>query len=90
MAPPGVWVHVEGYSTPRWDSNGFVTQCDQSGTFEADVKKLLDAAQAADVLVVLVLWNGAYLTNQAAVNLIWDDAKLDAYINNCLNVSLSA
>lgn len=80
-----VWVHVEGYSTPRWDSNGYVTQCDQSGTFEADVKKLLDAAQAADVLVVLVLWNGAYLTNQAAVNLIWDDAKLDAYINNCLN-----
>ncbi|KAK4314915.1 hypothetical protein Pmani_013828 [Petrolisthes manimaculis] len=80
-----VWVHVEGYSTPAFDNDGFVTACDTTGEFENDVKQLLDAAQATDVMVVLAMWNGAYLTNQMAVNLVWDDSKLDSYINNCLN-----
>ncbi|XP_069195560.1 mannan endo-1,4-beta-mannosidase [Procambarus clarkii] len=80
-----VWVHVEGYSTPAFDSDGYVTSCDTSGQFEGDVLKLLNAGQQNGVLVTLVLWNGAYLTNQNAINLIWDDSKLESYISNCLN-----
>lgn len=79
---------MEGYSTPAFDNDGFVTACDTAGEFENDVKRLLDAAQATDVMVVLAMWNGAYLTNQMAVDLVWDDSKLDSYINNCLNVSI--
>nr|XP_053640001.1 mannan endo-1,4-beta-mannosidase-like [Cherax quadricarinatus] len=80
-----VWVHVEGFSTPEFDDDGYVTDCDRTGQFEDDVLKLLNAAQQHNVLVNLVMWNGAYLTNQKAINLVWDDSKLDSYIQNCLN-----
>ncbi|XP_066965191.1 mannan endo-1,4-beta-mannosidase-like [Macrobrachium rosenbergii] len=78
------WVHVEGDNTPIYDSNGYVTKCDNTGDFENDVLKLLNAAQSHDVLVVLTLWNGAYLNNQNTINLIWDDSKLESYVQNCL------
>jgi hypothetical protein len=37
---------------------------DRDGTLISDMKKYLDAAQARDILVVFVLWNGAVLRNQ--------------------------
>ncbi|XP_050714912.1 mannan endo-1,4-beta-mannosidase-like [Eriocheir sinensis] len=80
-----VWVHVEGYSTPAFDSNGYVTACDNTGQFESDIRRFLDVAQENDILVTLAMWNGAYITNQFAIDLIWDDSKLDSYIANCLN-----
>ncbi|KAK8400514.1 hypothetical protein O3P69_003286 [Scylla paramamosain] len=80
-----VWVHVEGYSTPEFNSDGYVVGCDRTGQFEDDVLRFLNAAKDNNILVVLVLWNGAYLTNQPAINLIWDDSKLNSYIDNCLN-----
>ncbi|KAA0202739.1 Glycosyl Hydrolase 5 [Hyalella azteca] len=64
-----IWVHVEGYSTPNFDSDGYVTACDRTGDFINDVKKFLDAAQANDILVTLTLWNGAVMGNQAYINL---------------------
>nr|AYM45055.1 putative endo-beta-1,4-mannase [Gecarcoidea natalis] len=80
-----IWVHVEGYSTPVFDSNGYVTACDNTGEFENDVLHFLDTGQANNILVTLAMWNGAYLTNQPAIDLVWDDSKLDSYIENCLN-----
>ncbi|XP_071528681.1 LOW QUALITY PROTEIN: mannan endo-1,4-beta-mannosidase-like [Panulirus ornatus] len=80
-----VWTHVEGYSTPSFDLDGYVTKCDVTGEFENDVLRLLDAAQKSNVLVTLVMWNGALLTNQLAIDLVWDDSKLSSYIENCLN-----
>ncbi|CAL4076448.1 unnamed protein product, partial [Meganyctiphanes norvegica] len=86
-----IWVHVEGYHTPVFDNNGYVTSCDTTGDFVKDMKKLLDHAQAANVLVIPVLWNGAYLTNQKVIDLIWDDNdKLDSYFNNCLDGLVNA
>lgn len=80
-----IWVHVEGYSTPNFDADGYTISCDKTGEFESDVLRFLDSAQANNILVVLAMWNGAYLTNQPAVDLVWDDSKLDSYIENCLN-----
>merc|ERR1711962_1884864 len=71
-------------------NDGFVTSCDNTGDFVNDFKKLLDHAQNEDVLVIPVLWNGAYLTNQEVINLIWDDNKLDSYISNCLDEFVKA
>jgi len=85
-----IWVHVEGYHTPVFDNDGYVTSCDNTGDFVNDVKKLLDHAQTEDVLVIPVLWNGAYLTKQETINLIWDDSKLDSYITNCLDELVTA
>jgi mannan endo-1,4-beta-mannosidase len=33
----------------------------------------------------LVLFNGAVLRNQNTINLFWDDAKLETYINKALS-----
>ncbi|XP_045603001.1 mannan endo-1,4-beta-mannosidase [Procambarus clarkii] len=79
-----IWVHVEGDSTPIYDDNGFVTACDRTGNFENDVLSLLDAAEASDVVVDLCMWNGAVMRNQKTIDMIYDDAKLDSYIENCL------
>ncbi|MBD5001519.1 hypothetical protein GUF49_08195, partial [Xanthomonas citri pv. citri] len=58
--------------------------CDSSGTFISDIIKFLDAAQAADVLVILTLWNGAVLSNSVYKDMILDDTKLESYLTNCL------
>ncbi|XP_045603003.1 mannan endo-1,4-beta-mannosidase [Procambarus clarkii] len=79
-----IWVHEEGDNTPNYDDNGFVTACDRTGDFENDVLSLLDAAQANNVLVDLCMWTGAGMRNQKTEDMIYDDAKLDSYIENCL------
>nr|XP_045602791.1 mannan endo-1,4-beta-mannosidase-like [Procambarus clarkii] len=79
-----VWVHVEGDNTPNYDTDGFVTACDRTGTFENDVLSLLDAAEESNVVVNLCMWNAAVLRNQKTIDLLYDDAKLDAYLENCL------
>ena len=84
-----VWVHVEGYNTPAFDSDGFITSCDNTGDLINDVVTFLDAALENDILVLLVLWNGALVTNENEVNLILDDLKIQSYINTCLKVSQS-
>ncbi len=52
----------------------------------ADLKAYLDAAKTRSILVILVLWNGASLNYQNATNLVWDDSKLQTYIDKALKV----
>ncbi|KAL7637770.1 UNVERIFIED_CONTAM: hypothetical protein RMT77_011381 [Armadillidium vulgare] len=78
-----IWVHVEGYSSPAFGSDGTVTGCDSTGTFIDDVTRFLNTAQENNILVIFTLWNGAYVTNQNEVQLFLDDTKLESYIDNC-------
>lgn len=82
----GQWVHVEGQNTPTYDSNGYVTSPDSTGTIIDDMRSFLDFAQSKNILVIFVLWNGAVLENQNTINLFYDDAKLQSYIDNALKV----
>lgn len=67
-----------------YDGSGMVTACDNTGQFIDDMLKFLDAAQQADVLVILTLWNGAVIGNLVYIDMILDDAKLESYLSNCL------
>ena len=77
---------MEGNNTPKWDQYGFVLAPDNSGTLITDLKAYLDEAKTRNILVIFVLWNGAVLNNQNAVNLVWDDSKLQTYIDKALKV----
>ena len=83
----GVWVHVEGYNTPAFNSNGFITGPDVSKTLTSDLKAFLDAAKLKNVMVIFTLWNGAVQSNQNVNNLFWDKSKLTSYLTNALTVS---
>jgi len=61
-----------------------VTAPDRDGTLINDLNRFLDVARDNNVFVIPVLWNGALMRNQRYVDLTWDDAKLDSYINNAL------
>lgn len=84
----GHWLHVEGDNTPAYDSNGFVTGPDRTGTMINEMRSFLDFAQSKNILVIFVLWNGAVLRNQNTINLFWDEPKLQSYIDNALKVSV--
>ncbi|KAF4522256.1 hypothetical protein B566_EDAN011952 [Ephemera danica] len=62
-------MHVEGYNTPTFDGNGFVTGLDNTGSMISDMRRYLDAAQAQNIVVIFVLWNGAVMSNQNVNNL---------------------
>lgn len=79
-----IWVHVEGESTPQFDNDGYTVNTDASGTMVSDLSRFLDYAAANNVFVIPVLWNGALMRQQNVVNLVWDESKLQAYINNAL------
>jgi mannan endo-1,4-beta-mannosidase len=83
----GVWVHVEGYNTPAFDSSGFITGPDASKTLTTDLKAFLDAAKLKNVMVIFTLWNGAVQSNQNVNNLFWDKSKLTSYLTKALTVS---
>ncbi|KAF2355525.1 Glycoside hydrolase family 5 [Trinorchestia longiramus] len=85
-----VWIHVEGYSSPHFDGNGYVDACDSTGDFINDMVTFLNAAEATDVLVTLTLWNGAVMSNQAYIDLVYDDSKLQSYLDNCLAALVQA
>lgn len=40
----GVWIHIEGESSPKFDSNGHVTGTDNGGTLINDMRDMLRAA----------------------------------------------
>ncbi|CAL8118342.1 unnamed protein product [Orchesella dallaii] len=79
-----IWIHVEGESTPQFDNDGYVTAPDGQGTLISDLSRFLDVAQENDVFIIPVLWNGALIRNDRYKNLIWDDSKLQSYIDNAL------
>lgn len=82
-----MWLHVEGANTPAFDSNGYVTGPDRTGTMISDMRSFLDFAQSKDILVIFVLWNGAVLKQQNTINLLYDDSKLQTYIDKALTVN---
>lgn len=84
----GIWLHVEGDNTPAYDGNGYVTGPDSTGTMISDMRSFLDFAQSKDILIIFALWNGAYLRNQNTINLLFDESKLQSYIDNALKVSM--
>ena len=51
-----------------------------------DMKAFLDYAQTKNIVVIFALWNGAYLRNQNTINLMWDESKLQTYIDKALKV----
>ena len=77
---------MEGDNTPAYDGNGFVTGPDRTGTMINDMKVFLDYAQTKNIVVIFALWNGAYLNNQNTINLMWDESKLQTYIDKALKV----
>lgn len=83
-----MWLHVEGANTPAFDANGFVTGPDRTGSMINDMRSFLDFAQSKDILVIFVLWNGAVLKQQNTINLLYDDSKLQSYIDKALTVCI--
>ena len=57
---------------------------DETGTFIKDLSKYLDVAYENDVMVTLVLWNGATSMKDGLRGLINDEEKLQSYIDNAL------
>ena len=82
--PLGIWIHCDGWFTPAFDDNGYVTGPDETGTFIKDLSKYLDVACENNVLVTLVLWNGATNMKEGLQGLIFDEDKLQSYIDNAL------
>lgn len=82
----GIWLHVEGKNTPQFDSNGYVTGLDNTGSMINDMRSFLNFAQSKNILVIFALWNGAYIENDNFLNLMWDESKLQSYIDNALKV----
>jgi len=79
-----IWVHIEGENTPEFNADGFVIAPDRTGDLLNDLSRFLDVAAENDVFVIPVLWNGALMRNQRYVDLYYDDAKLNSYIQNVL------
>ena len=46
----------------------------------------MDFAQSKQLMVVFVLWNGAVRPSDNALNLLYDETKLQTYIDNALKV----
>ena len=55
-----------------------------------DLGKFLDRAEEYDILVTVVLWNGAVYPSERLIDLMWDDSKLDTYISNALKPMVKA
>jgi len=85
-----LWIHVEGEATPQFNSDGYVTATDGSNTLISELGRFLDFCASQNVFVVPVLWNGALMRQQTVVNLVWDDSKLDSYINKALKPMVAA
>jgi hypothetical protein len=52
----------------------------------SDLSKFLDVAAANNVFIIPVLFNGAVSIEGSYKNLMWDESKLNSYINNALVV----
>lgn len=82
----GVWVHVEGQTSPHFDNNGHVTGTDSSNSLIHELTEYLQYARNHHVFIFLCLWNGAERgsTNWRLEGLIKDTGKLHSYINHAL------
>ena len=55
----GVWVHIEGASSPHFTEDGMVDGTDSQDTLIDDLLTYIRSAADHGVLVFLTLWNGA-------------------------------
>ncbi|XP_025105016.1 mannan endo-1,4-beta-mannosidase-like [Pomacea canaliculata] len=80
------WVHIEGATSPVFDSNGCVTGLDKGdGSFVKDFIQYLDDAKERNILIFPCLWNGALKQNHNNLQgLITDSHKLQCYIDKAL------
>jgi mannan endo-1,4-beta-mannosidase len=85
-----IWIHVEGETTPYWNSDGYVIGTDLLNTLISDMSRFLDFCADQNVFVIPVLWNAALMRQETLVNLIWDDSKLQSYIDNALKPMVQA
>lgn len=79
-----IWLHCGGDNTPAFDTLGYVMGTDYANTMTSDLATFLDVAYQYDVLVFIVLWNGAVLPNSFLVDMFYDDSKLQSYIDKAL------
>ncbi|XP_059147582.1 mannan endo-1,4-beta-mannosidase-like [Physella acuta] len=81
-----LWIHIQGETSPAFDSNGYVTAPDHQGTFINDFKDMLNLAQSYDLLVFPTLWNAAVDqdTSHHLDGLVVDGQKLQSYIDKVL------
>ncbi|XP_041356843.1 mannan endo-1,4-beta-mannosidase-like [Gigantopelta aegis] len=82
----GLWLHIEGETTPKFDSDGYVTGLDNGGTLVGDLKEMLTYAAQHDVIVFITLWKGAIsqCKHYRLNGLSRDTAKLQSYIDHAL------
>ena len=83
-------MHCDGGYTPEFDGNGYVVGTDAQNTMTSDLAQFLDVAYANNVLVFIVLWNGATTPTSRYRDLIYDDSKLQTYIDQALVPMVSA
>ena len=74
-------MHVEGYTSPQYDGHGYIVATDTANTLVTDLLAFLDQCKQRNIFMGLVLFNGAYLTNQNTINLFWDESKLQSYLD---------
>ena len=55
----GVWVHIEGQTSPHFTNDGMVDGTDEQNTLISDLQAYLRAAAQRNILIFVTLWNGA-------------------------------
>ncbi|KAK0058643.1 mannan endo-1 4-beta-mannosidase, partial [Biomphalaria pfeifferi] len=87
-----LWIHVQGETSPAFDSKGMVTGLDTKGTFIDDFKELLSLALQYNILLFPTLWNAAVDQDphHRLDGLLKDPNKLKSYINNALTPLVKA
>ena len=89
----GVWLHCGGESTPYMTNNGMTVRLDMRNTFIYDLREYLWMARRLNVLVFLVLWNGALPIGRQhwkLQGLFKDGVKLQSYISRALKPLVAA
>lgn len=55
----GIWVHIEGQTSPHFTADGMVDGTDEGGTLISDLREYIRAAAHRNILIFITLWNGA-------------------------------
>ena len=82
------WLHTNGSRTPGYDGAGHALKISDSNI--ADIRKVLDSAQAAGVALNISLWSFDMLRSGPIANnrsLLTQDANRQSYIDNVLNAA---
>lgn len=88
-----IWLHCGGESTPYMTNNGMTIRLDVRNTFINDVREYLWMARRLNILVILVLWNGALPIGRQhwkLQGLFKDGVKLQSYISRALKPLVAA